>query len=217
MRQRRCFDLQPVERTRHDHKRPVSALRRLFAEGLVKFQQLAERRASAHVHDAAVVFRSLRGESVRSVRLQLVRKVPACDQHRPRSGVLDGSGDQLPQPVMVAERQSGQTDAYKLPARIFLPDEPQRHHRAVIERRVPLAERARGEILRIRELRDTLYKRRVVPLRKPHAARAKLPERTGRAAAGRDVKVIRVHDGMRTGDDQRVRLERGDLIGHALV
>ena len=128
-----------VEGAGHDHEGAVAAFGRILAEGLVKVQQLAKSRASADVHDPAVVFRAFRRETVGAAWLQLVRQIPARHEHGPPAALLHCLRNDLPQAVVIRERQAGQADPQDPAAAVFFPDEPERHHRAVIQFRIPLA------------------------------------------------------------------------------
>ena len=195
----------------------MAAFRRLLTEVFVKIKQLAERSPSHHVHDPAVVLGSLRREAVRAVFLQFVRQVPAGDQDDPLPGLFRRPCDDLAQAVMIRKRQPGQADPYDLPFDIPLPDEAQRDHRAVIERRIPLSQRSRGKSLRVRQFTDPFHEIRVIALRKTDAARTEAPERAGRLPAGRNVKIVRIHHGMRTGYNDCIRLKAGHLFSDLLI
>ena len=139
------FHGQPVQRSRHDDERPVPALRGALAEGLVKLKQFPEGRPTAHVHDARIILRSLGRKAVRAISLQLVGKISAGDIRGPAAGFFHSPLDDLPQPVMLFQRQAGQPQPDQPEIIILLPDEIQRHHRAVIQCLFPLAHRARGK------------------------------------------------------------------------
>ena len=105
---------------------------------------------------------------------------------------------------MLGQRQAGEAYAYELAALVLPSYEPQRHHGAVIERGVTLAERPRGETLGVGKRAELFPDFGIVLLGELHLRRAELPERARGFAARRNVEVIRVHHGMRAGDNERI-------------
>ena len=195
----------------------MAALRGPVAEVLAEIEQFAERGSAADVHDAAVVFRPFLGEAVGTVVLQFMGEVAAGDEYGPSAEVFRSLRDHLAEAVVIGQRQAGQADAHDLAAGIVLPDEPQRHHRAMVQRRVPFAQRTCGETGRVCQRADSPDELRIVLLRKAHQRRVELAEGALRATARRDVEIVRVHHGMRTGDENRIRLERGNFRSDLLV
>ena len=74
-------------------------------------------------------------------------QVSAGDDHGLSSQRINGLRKDRSQFIVVGEWKSGKADTHDLPAFIFIPYKPQRHHRAMIEFRFLLPQRAAGEVL----------------------------------------------------------------------
>ncbi len=155
--------------------------------------------------------------AVGAVALQLVGQVAACDEHHPAAGLLRRLPYQLPQPVVVLQRQPRQPDAHQPEVLVMLADEVQRDHRAVVEPGVALAPGPGRQAACYGLPLDGLGQLVVVGHVEAHLGRAELRKAALRAAPGGDVKVVRVHCGVGAGDDDGLRPERGDLPRHLLV
>ena len=130
-----------VQRPSHDLEGAQAALRRPVAEGRVHGQKAQEVSLCHSSGDLPVELRSLWGEAVGSVVLQLVGQVAAGNEHSPTSQVLHGLSDALPQPVVVQGRKPGQADAEDGTVHSGLSQKVQRHKRTMVQVRVPLTQR----------------------------------------------------------------------------
>ena len=200
-----CINGNAVEGTCHDHKRPVSALSCSFAESLVEVEELAESRPGADVHDPLVVLRSLLSISIRTIVLQFVGEISACHKHRSSSEPIDRFTDHLPQPVVLCQGKSGETDPHYFASRILFSYEVERHHRSVVQFPVPLPHDACGKSLLAGDLRNSGNQLSVIILFEAHLGGPEAPEIPFGAFPGRNVKIIRVHHRVRTRNDDGIR------------
>ena len=190
------------------------ALAKIFRE----VEKLAESRASHHLHDALVVLRPVGRKAVRAVRLELVRKVAARDGDCAPPELLCSLCDEPPEFIMLRKRQARESDAHDL--RQFVRrarKEIKRHHHAVVEPLVALAERSRRKAGLSRRSLKRAHELRVVGNFKSFLRRAELREIPRSSGSGRNVKIIRIHHGVRRNDDQRIRLEAHRKLCRPLV
>ena len=134
-------------------------------------------------------------------------QVSTSDDHCLSSQFFDRTGKDHSQFIVVGEWKSGKADTHDLPAFIFIPYKPQRHHRAMIEFRFLLPQCAAGEVLGIRDLRYLIDKILVIVFGEFHARRTKTRKGTLRMFAGRYMEIIGIKCRMRTCDDDRFRLK----------
>ena len=127
------FHVLSVKGSCHHDKGTVSALRGFIAKVFIKIKELIEGRASHHVHDALVIFRTGGIEAVGAVFLQLMGKVTACHIYHVSFKRLRNSLDLHAEPVVLCQRETGKPDPDKLEARIFLQDKVKRHHDTVVK------------------------------------------------------------------------------------
>ena len=95
--------------------------------------------------------------------------------------------------------------------------EAQRDHRAVIERRIASAQRPRIESSFACDGRERLGERRVVLSANFDLGCAELREASCAFVARRDMEIVGVHDGVRTRDDDRIRLEGSRLLHRPFI
>ena len=212
-----CLHGKAVQRPRHDEKRPMAALRRLVAEFLRKVKQPAKLSASHHFHDPPVVFRPFLPEAVGPVLRQPVGQISAGDDRHPFSGPHDRPLNALSQPVMHGKGQAGKPDAHRLIVSVIPVQEPERDHRPVIQPSVLLSHGSRGNIRRVRLLRDQPHKLRVIL--RPHLRmrRAEASEIPFRLRSRRNMKIVRIHDRMGRQHRHRIRLPGSQAARRLMV
>ena len=74
-----------IQRPGQNDEGMVAALGGALAERLVEVEQLAKGRPATDIHDALVILRAFRGESVGAIALQLVGEVAAGDKLLPNA------------------------------------------------------------------------------------------------------------------------------------
>ena len=140
----------------------MSAFPRLLTEPLREFQQFPEPGLSHHIHDALIVFRPLGAETIRTLLLQFMGKVPAGNNHRPASQTPCRTGNQLSGPVMVCQGKPGTSDAHQLVTAVNLVDEIQGNHGSMVQFPVPPALASHGEIRVVRKAAEFFHKSGVI-------------------------------------------------------
>ena len=135
-------------------------------------------------------------------------QIPARDTDHPAIQLLRHRRDMLPQLIMLQHRKPRKADAHNRTVRQLLPQEIQRNHRPMIQRRLirpgrsgrqPAARTAAGK--RGNELRVIVHRK--TQLRRPESSH--IP---GSPLPIGYMDIIRIHRCMRTYDHNRIRLQR---------
>ena len=138
-----------------------------------------------------------------------MREVAARDEYDAAAELFCRLCDLLAEPVVDISAEAREADTHDLDQLFELRlQEVERDHRAVVERRLPLAEEAGREIVCRTGIRQCL-REDIVVLRLYLDLRAtERREIPHSLLARRDVEVIAIHRRVRTRDDDHIRLQR---------
>ena len=156
------FDRKTIEGPSHDHKRTMTAFSCFVAEIFAEIKQFIKSRSRADIHDASVIFRSFRSKTVRTIFLQLVRKIAAGDKDGFSIQSIARFLDQHTQFIMLRQIQTGKTDPDDPALLVLLTDEPQRNHRPMIQIRISFTQYSGGKTFLIAQITKQIDQLRVI-------------------------------------------------------
>ena len=169
------------------------------------------------LHACLVKARPLRCKAVGTLGRELVREIAARDEDGAPSERFRGARDAFAEIVMRERGESGDADAHEAELPRMCVQEAEGDHDAVIERSVASPDGTRRDAFGSCLHLDLLGEHRVIVRLDRDLRRAELRKAARRLLARRDVKVVGVHDRVRTRDDHRIWLQRGGLLHCALI
>ena len=148
MREQFPPDRLPVQGARHDPEGAQAALCRALSEFRRNRQKRQEIRRAESLRDFLVKDRAFLGKAVRAIFLELVREVAARDEYDAAAELFCRLCDLLAEPVVDISAEARKADTHDLDQLFELRlQEVERDHRAVVERRLSLAEEAGRKIV----------------------------------------------------------------------
>ena len=156
-------------------------------------------------------------EPVRPVILKLVGKIAACHEDSAPPGLFDGFADHLPKRIVIRERQPGKAYPQNLKISVLLTDKIQRHHAPVIQPALALPQRSGRKLVFRGKQTDLIQKILVISFIKRDPRCAEIRKRPLRSPAGRDMEIVGIHNAVRAGDNDRLGLQRRDLLRRLLI
>lgn len=148
MREEFRMDHLAVKGARHDPEGAQAALCRALSKFRRDRQKRQKIRRAESLRDFLVKDRPFLGKAVRAIFLELVREVAARDEYDAAAELFCRLCDLLAEPVVDISAEAREADTHDLDRLFELRlQEVERDHRAVVERRLPLAEESGRKIV----------------------------------------------------------------------